>query len=408
MKRLLRTQLISRRMLPLIFAVAFAGIGIAFLLTTNAATDGIALEAESVQPTGPASIVQDAAASGGAAIQFEAACPVGQVGTPPNCVTPTPTGMPAQCASGGTYVWSNLEACGWPGPSNTGYPVGTALRTTSTRTITTNNTVIDGEQINGNITINAQNVTIKNSLINYSGSGGGGSGAIKILSGASAIIDHVEIDGKSAVHACVWHEGSSVTISYLKCHDMEDAVFSWAATGNAQSGNSFILEHSYIHTFNAIESNGHFDGYQTEGAANGQIRHNTIDMGPEGNAAVALWNSQKNTDNITVESNLLAGGGFTVYAEDYSPSEATNANPNNPVGGNTMTNIRFLQNSFSTKYNGCVGSYGVWFFRSAWTYQGGPTGGWGANGNVRTGNTILENGQSVDGGNPTNNGTICS
>ncbi len=27
-------------------------------------------------------------------------------------------------------VWSNLEVCGWPGPSNTGYPAGMKLNLT--------------------------------------------------------------------------------------------------------------------------------------------------------------------------------------------------------------------------------------------------------------------------------------
>jgi len=311
--------------------------------------------------------------------------------------TTAPTGtVPTACASGGSYLWTNLAVCGWPSPANTGYPAGTSLRSTAGRTITANNSVIDGEQVNGSLTINAQNVTIRNSLINYSGGGGGGSGAIKILSGASAAIDHVEVDGNSAVHACVWHEGASMTVNALNCHDIEDGVFAWADTGTASSGNNFIVQNSYIHALNANESNGHWDGFQTEGAAGGVLHHNTFDLPTSASGAISIWNGQKNTDNILVDNNLVTGGGFSIYAEDYSPSES------NPVGGFTMTNVRFTNNRFSNRLSTCVGEWGIWFYRSSstWPYHGGPTGDWGANGNTRSGNTIIETGYNLDSGNP--------
>lgn len=384
----------SRRVGPLhgrssAFVLAFTVLGVGTIYLAKAAVSPNAKlsEGEAFTSSESALSIADASASNAAYIQFNA----------------TNNTVPSQCSTGGNYLWSHLELCGWPGPSNTGVPAGTTLTAyTGPTTITTNNMVIDGKQLTGSLTINAQNVTIKNSLINYTGGGGGGSGAIKILSGASVTIDHVEVNGNSAVHSCVWHEGSSMTVTYLKCHDMEDAIFSWADTGNAQSGNNFTVEHSYIYNFNAVESNGHFDGYQTEGAANGIVRHNTIAASQDNTSAIAIWNGQKNTDNILVDNNLLKGGGFTAYAQDYSPSEA------NPAGGYTMTNIRFTNNKFSNIDSGCVGAYGVWFFRSSWTYQGGPTGNWGTNGNTRSGNTVLETGASVDNSNPTANGALCS
>lgn len=117
---------------------------------------------------------------------------------------------------------------------------------------------------------------------------------------------------------------------------------------------------------------------------------------PPAPAAISIWNGQKNTDNILVENNLVTGGGFSIYAEDYSPSEA------NPVGGYTMTNVRFVNNRFSNRLSGCVGEWGIWFYRGSatWPYHGGPTGDWGANGNIRSGNTIIETGYNLDGGNP--------
>lgn len=347
----------------LFIIVVFAVIGAILLLTTNAATPTANIDPSTSNSTinTPAKEITNANASSGKAVKF----------------TPATT-------TGGSY----------PTAATTGVPAGTVLTASGSKNITTNGTVIDSLNLTGSITVDAQNVTIKNTKINYSGSGGGGSGAIKILSNATVTIDHVEVDGKSAVHACVWHEGASMNLTYLNCHDVEDGVFSWAATGTASSGNNFLLENSYITRLNAVESNGHWDGYQTEGAVNGVIRHNNFDVDENASGSISIWNGQKNTDNILVENNLVAGGGFSIYAEDYHPSEA------NPVGGYTMTNVRFLNNKFTNKYSSCIGSYGVWFYRANLAYHGGPTGDWGANGNVRSGNTILETGFNLDNGNP--------
>ena len=142
-------------------------------------------------------------------------------------------------------------------------------------------------------------------------------------------------------------------------------------------------------------ANGHIDGYQTEGAGNGLISHNTYlmtsDSGNDSNSAIAIWDGYRSSHDITVQNNLIAGGGFSIYAEDYSPSEAS------PSGGSSVTAINFNNNKFSTKLYGCVGYYGVWYTRGA------PTDGW-----HRSGNVVLETGAKVDSTNPTSNGYLCS
>src|SRR5262249_27120145 len=139
------------------------------------------------------------------------------------------------------------------------------------------------------------------------------------------------------------------------------------------------------------------DGFQTEGAANGVIHHNTYDMTADSNSCVAIWNSLKSSHDITVDHNLMAGGGATVYAEDYDPSEQS------PQGGYTATNITFDTNTFSTHVAPCVGNYFIWFSRPQYSYGGGPTDGWN-----RPGNVVLETGENVDGGNPHVNGQLCT
>ena len=97
----------------------------------------------------------------------------------------------------------------------------------------------------------------------------------------------------------------------------------------------------------------------------------------------------------------LGSDGFAIYAEDYNPGDGGPGDP--PAsGGFSVTDIRFIDNVFSTGADGCVGQFGTWFDRPGWTYDGGPADGW-----HRHGNTVLETGQNVDNGNPSGNGLSC-
>jgi hypothetical protein len=180
----------------------------------------------------------------------------------------------------------------------------------------------------------------------------------------------------------------------VNCYGIDDGIFSWASSSTA--GDNFTIKDSYFHGFTTATSNGHEDGYQTEGANNGTISHNTYQLTAGADSDIAIWDSLKSSSNITVSNNLMTGGGFSIYAEDYNPSES------NPVGGFTETNMHFNNNDFSTHAAGCVGQYGTWFTRPNLAYKGGPTDGW-----HRSGNKVLETGQNVDSNNPSNNGALC-
>ena len=300
-----------------------------------------------------------------------------------------PLSPPILLAPGGPVAPKSFQeaiAAGWPGPNNTGYLPGAQLVNTSSRTIRTDNTVIDREKISGGLVIAAKNVTVRNSWIISSfgtGESVNATGVIKMQPGASATIERCTLDGSNRTHAGIWYEGTSLVARENNIFGVNDGIFSW-------DGDNFTVENNYLHGFTTEASNGHIDGFQTEGASHGVIRHNTFDITQDQNAAVAIWNSRRNSDDILVDSNLMAGSGFVVYAEDYSPSEQ------NPAGGFTVTNIRFTNNLFSTVHYPCVGNWGVWFTRGA------PSDGW-----KRTGNQVLETGQNLDSKNPVVNGSEC-
>ncbi len=284
--------------------------------------------------------------------------------------------QPAAAAKCVTNVWTNLEACGWAGRKNTGKRKRMKLKRTQSRTITRDNTVIKGEKIGPDgLVIDARNVVVRDSVI-IKRSGPNGSGVIKILPGASAKIVRTRLNGSNGTHAGIWYEGTRLVARANDIFGVNDGVFVWDAS-------NFILTKNYLHDFTENAGNGHVDGFQTEGASNGVIRHNTFNVKQDQTSAIAIWNGRRDSSNILVENNLLAGGGFTIYAEDYSPSE------DNPQGGYSVTNIRFVNNKFSTVNYPCVGYWGVWFPRGA------PTDGW-----RRTGNVVLETGRNVDTQNP--------
>ena len=294
-------------------------------------------------------------------------------------------------------VWHNLETCGWPGPKNTGVSPDTQLRASSGRTISVDNTVIDGEKITGALIIAAKNVVVRNSWIksDFSHIGRGralsGTGVISLLPGASAAIEHNTLDGSNATHAGIWYEGTSLIAKSNNIFGINDGIFSWSTVDDPNGGSNFVIEDNYLHDFTTLAANGHIDGYQTEGASHGIIRHNVFYIDQNQNASISIWNSRADSGDILVESNLAAGSGFLIYAEDYSPSEQ------NPAGGFSVTNIRFTDNKFSTVLFPCAGYFGVWYPRGA------PSDGW-----HRTGNIILETGENVDHENPHVNGRLCN
>ena len=318
---------------------------------------------------------------------------------------------PAYCQSGGTRLWSHLAACGWPGA----YTTGPVLADCPNRrlaqrgngvtpiVLTRRNEVVSCADLRGPVEIKATGVTIRNSAVAVtSGAMVRGNAAIIVAAGASATISHVAIDGRSKVHACIWHRGRRLKVTAVNCRRVHDAIFAWAVNGSAAGGDNYSITNSYFHAFTKPTADGHDDGFQTEGSSHGLIGHNTFRMPANATSAIAIWDSLRSSSDIAVTRNLIAGGGFAVYAEDYDsgdgPPEGISA-----IGGNSVTDIWFDDNSFSTAASGCVGKYGAWFARPGWQpYEGGPTDGW-----HRLGNLVLETGENIDNANPYSSGQLC-
>lgn len=207
--------------------------------------------------------------------------------TPTSTPTSTPTPPPVT---------------GWPGASNTGVPAGIELETSGSVTVTTNGTVIDGLDINGSLTIRANNVVVKNTRIRSNAFW-----PVTIGNGASGVVlQDIEVDGGGATAGASGIVGPA-TIVRADVHGVENGLV---------PGSGSVIRASWIHDL-ASPGSPHYDGIQIDGDLSGiTITGNHVDLtNRTQTAAVMIDNYYGPISGITVVGNLLRGGGYTVYAD---------------------------------------------------------------------------------------------
>jgi hypothetical protein len=197
------------------------------------------------------------------------------------------------------------SACGYPDASNTGVPAGTALvRSTGVYTIRKSGSVVSGLDVTGRVQVDANNVTIKDSLITadqfYGVSTGSGYDGTVITD--VTIIGSTDGGGQCdvGIYGGVFH---ATRVNVSNCSD-----------GFHLTGSGSVVD-SYFHD-PYFTGSSHNDGVQVFDGTGLVIRHNTIDMGgPRGNSCVFLQPTNGRIQGATIDSNLLNGGGFTLYIE---------------------------------------------------------------------------------------------
>jgi hypothetical protein len=233
--------------------------------------------------------------------------------------------------SGASVVAANpAAALTKPSASTTGVPSGVTLKPSGSITVTKAGTVINGLDVSGNIVVAANDVTIKNTRIRYSGRMFG----IQTKSGyARTVIQNVDIVlGVSTTGSAAGIAGGAGTV--VRHTDI-------SGTGDGiKAENGGRYEHNYIHVEKPSGSSLHLDGIQGSGKSNWTVYGNTIDVpiSKGGNFAVFVqsWNGtiEKPVSSVKVDSNWLSGGNYTVYVEDGKSGSGY-------VKGVTFTNNRF-------------------------------------------------------------------
>ena len=198
-----------------------------------------------------------------------------------------------------------------PWADNTGPTNPAALVSSGSKMITTDGAVYENLNVNGDIYIDADNVTIRNFRINAAG----GSYAIKVFDGhRGVVIEDGEITGFRSAGIL----GVGYTASRLHVHTSGGDAFKIQGTGGPT-----VLQDSFVEKFGLVDGVDHSDAVQSNDStlttSNVTIRRNNFYM-PYGigyypNANFML---QQSLSNWVIENNWLVGGTYTVYCYDYT------------------------------------------------------------------------------------------
>ena len=201
---------------------------------------------------------------------------------------------------------SQPSVCGYPDATNTGVPVGTKLTPhAGHQVIKADNTVIDGWDT-GRIDIYANNVVIKNTRITTSSYYG-----VYVYSGSVTVEDATITGQATSSQECDAGVTGATLVLRTNISGCEDGVHLSGHNG---------VEDTYIHD-PYFTSSSHNDGIQVFSASGSMmIKHNTIVMTNPGgsrqaNSCVFVQPTSGSVDGVTIDSNLVDGGGYTLYIE---------------------------------------------------------------------------------------------
>lgn len=230
----------------------------------------------------------------------------------------TPTGLPIE----GTY----------PDASNTGHS-GTLTNFNGDRTISGNNVVVENQNINGRIQFDGTGGVLRNCRLTVDTFW---PVVFSPTTGTPGLIENCTIIVTPTAQAAI--SGGNFTVRRCNISGGPDGI---------KVGSNSIIEDNYIHSLGGDPAEGfHHDGIQVVSGKNLTIRHNTILVSyPETSCIFISPDDNIAADNVLVQDNLLAGAGYSIYGTDGN------------IGG-VGTNVRVLDNHFSTMYYPNGGNFG--------------------------------------------------
>jgi chitodextrinase len=198
----------------------------------------------------------------------------------------------------GNQCQANPSVCGFPDAVSTG---ATAATTTlnGNQTFSTAGAVIANMRINGCVEVRAANVTFRNVFVN----GPGCFWVVQNFSTGLQVIDST-ITGGGGNGTCIGSSGLSLLrVELTGCEN-----------GLNVSGTTTVTD-SWMHDLTTANG-AHTDGAQfNQGASDILFQHNTIVMPTPGStSAIIMWDEGgAQNARVTIASNLLAGGTYSVY-----------------------------------------------------------------------------------------------
>jgi len=225
----------------------------------------------------------------------------------------------------------------------------------------TDGQVVEGVEIRTSqgLYVPASDVTFRNVRIVYTGALDGDFTMVNLNYNSGTVFQDCELDGQGKVARAI--TGSGVTVRNCHIHDVGNGI---------ETDTPLVAEGNYLHdVYEPDGTDWHADGIQTPASADGvTIRHNTIFGREPCTSAVNVMGTLADpATDVLIEHNLLAGGGYTLYAGPGS-------------------HYRVVDNHFTTRFSPKVGGYNIWYWDPS------------EDGDVsRAGNVIDETGTPADG-----------
>jgi hypothetical protein len=230
---------------------------------------------------------------------------------------------------------------GWPDAASTGVPPGTRLTRRALVRVTRNGAVLNGLDVNGEIEVAADNVTIRNTrVVNPRGRWG----IIQTKGHGGLTIEDSEIhgDGVRQMEFGIMNQGGMLTVRRIDV----------SVISNGIQTNHGLIEESFFHDPKHF-SGDHIDMIISTGApAPGQslvIRHNTVLNSLKLTCAIGLFQTFGVVHDVLVTDNLISGGSYALCAGSGSRGSAYN--------------VRIIENVFSRvpfRTGGYYGPVAAW------------------------------------------------
>jgi polygalacturonase len=189
--------------------------------------------------------------------------------------------------------------------------------------------VFENVDLSGTVQVRANGVTIRNVRITSNDYW-----PLRSVSGTGLVIEDVTVVAGPKSQA-----GIAVDDATIRRVDVS------GGPDGLKLGSNVVLEASYIHDL-AVFSGSHNDGVELSGTTNIRIIGNTILNQADQTSALFIGGNSSPTSDITVASNLFAGGGYTVYGPEGDP------------GVGPSSDVVVTNNRFSTRFYAKGGYFG--------------------------------------------------
>lgn len=257
---------------------------------------------------------------------------------------------------------------GFPTLDSTG-PRVASTSSTGSLSSSANGQVISQVTVNGRLTIRHDNVTVRDVTVN-----GTGTYMINVVNKADGTcpanvrIEYTEVNGANAAE-------NDIPLYAPRCGYVFDHGYVHNVGRTSRLVNNTTISNSYVVSNRTGDSGAHRGAVGTNGGSNNQIINNVLMCEGVGcSAAIPMYGDFAPVSGLLVQHNLLATtGSYCAYGGSLDGKAY-------PDG----SNIKFIDNHFSTKYWDTCGRYG--------TVSGFEN---GVRGNAWSGNVWHESGEAI-------------